>query len=285
LNTRIGVSVTVARMALVLAFLTIGMTPVRAQDARRPTVTKAFDLFQPYPSTVPVGTSVVFRPVAGSTRAQTIVRGGLQVRVFSLRDDEDRPSRLAIKDGCEVYVSVVHRLSLTPTGEARFQTVDHTWLTLSNTLSSVRPGRYFLIFEQLGGEEQHFRIREGADASQYFASGFLLQVQPDASIDPARVREEYLKRRNQLGRLYEEADRSDAGRPCYRYQPVRAHRDDEQMQLAEGELVPCTVDGDSNASASDEGARGEAGLLAATPAPASVGGSAPGPSPTVAFPA
>src|SRR5690606_4495323 len=141
--------------------------------------------FQRYPDSVPVGTEVVFRPVAGSSRAEAIVRGGLQVRVFSLRDREDRPARLGVQDGCEVYLSVVHRLSVTPGGEARFQTLDQTWLTLSNNLGAVASGRYFLVFEQLGGEEQDFRIREGADAAQYFASGFLLQVQPDASVSLA----------------------------------------------------------------------------------------------------
>src|SRR5262249_34615730 len=110
----------------------------------RPTVTRAIDLIYTYPARVPIGTDVVFKR-KDSSSGRTIVQSGIQVRVFTLGDNESRPKPITTVADCDVYLSVVHRLQSIADLELRFVKMDQGWVQLTNSQNSTKDGRWYLV--------------------------------------------------------------------------------------------------------------------------------------------
>lgn len=226
------------RRCLALPLIALSCSVVQAQN--RPTVTKVFDFFEPYPEKVPVGTAVAFRLKTATTPSFV---HALQVRVFSLRDGESVPTPINPDhpaSDCDIYVSVVRHLEFGADRQLRLETVDHRWLTLTYAHNAVKEGRYYLVFEQAGPQSAQFRIR-AEDAKRYFESGFALTVYGGGTVSLEDVEREYRKRREALDLVYLEIDDRTKAVPCYRYQKLTAEGD-APLELASAQLEPCTND-------------------------------------------
>lgn len=202
----------------------------------RPTVARATEIFEAFPERVSVGTNVVFRQ-SQTGRARRLVRTGLQARVFGLRDDEEVPQPITAFGDCDVYLSVVHRLTVSANSDVPFAKMDHAWLTLSNSLNSIKDGRYFIVFELAGPDASQFRLKT-ADAEAYFASGFRMVVVDDGRTTREAVYAEYMKRLRRLALLYEEVDRRSPGVPCYSYREL-AGKSAGEARGVRASLEPC----------------------------------------------
>lgn len=205
-----------------------------------PTVTRAIDVFESSPERVIVGSRLAFKTKA-TTSAQKIVRSGLQVRVFTLRDDQSRPSPITIIDDCDVFLSVVLKVDSPSGTEAIIQTLDHHWLNLTDSLNSIIPGKYLFVFEQSGPDSEQFRLKQ-SDYKTYFDTGFLLTVDKHDGISLETVRSAYFERRDKLGRLRLEIDKKQPSVPCYTYRRlisetlVDTQISQSTMGYCEGEL-------------------------------------------------
>lgn len=236
------------RMLVTACALSLGWAAgVAAQPAQklpdRPTVTRAFDLIDKVPDRVEVGYRAAFVRKSGA-RAQQIVQAGLVVRVFSLTEKQDVPAPLKKDGDCDIFISVIHRLVPVAGNEIRFETIsslDGDWLNLSNSLNSVVPGRYFLVFEQSGPGFQaaeQFRLRS-ADVPNYFATGFKLVVEnKSGSIDAMTLRKKFVERTAHLDQLKEDADDKSKATPCFRYSPVNIQSATLE-EPGQGELLAC----------------------------------------------
>jgi hypothetical protein len=217
----------------------VALSEVAAQTTvPRPTVTRAFDVFENYPERVSVGTDIVFKRKA-SEAARKLVHSGLHIRIFSLRADETEPTPITTIDGCDVYLSVVHALERTHSTDVRFGTMDHTWLSITSSGNSISDGRYFFVFEQAGPTTNQFRLK-AEDAKAYFSTGFRVVVFNDGKIDLDTVRAEYEKRRRTLGNLYVAEDTTLKDAPCYTYRKLTVDATVD-LQLAQAPLEYCSL--------------------------------------------
>lgn len=196
----------------------------------RPTVTRSVDLIQEFASRVPLGTEAVFKP-RPTARAKSIVDSGVQVRIFGLLDNETKPSRVSTIGDCDIYLSVVHRLEKTPSGELRFGRLDQGWVNVSYSGNSPKDGRWLMVFEQHGPTEEQFRIRT-TDAKPYFKTGFVVIVFDTGSVPLSQIKAEYERREGEGARLLRQVDQKDPSVPCYRYSPVRVAGHDEDTLVA-----------------------------------------------------
>jgi len=120
---------------------------VSAQDfAPLPTVTRAIDVFVSNPEHFVVGSHLQFK-IKDAQAAKRIVSSGLQVRVFTLGDDQFQPSPITTIDDCDVFLSIVLKVKRYSDTEAVIQRLDYHWLELSYSGNSIKPGRYFLVFD------------------------------------------------------------------------------------------------------------------------------------------
>jgi len=217
--------------------------PAQAQLAEpRPTVARALDLIADHSSPIFLGAEVVFTQKPNlSARARALIRSGVQARVFSLEEGEKTPKPIATVGKrwykCNVYISTVHRLLPTPGGGLRFAKMDSGWVNLTHSRRSTKPGRWFLVFEQLGAPQEQFRIK-ASDVSAYFETGFIITVQDNGSVPLEQISAEYKKRSDNLARLYEEVDSNDSSVPCYSYSSIRASFEAGAV-VAYGEIEGC----------------------------------------------
>lgn len=204
--------------------------------APRPTVTRAADVFENTPDRVVAGSRLVLK-TRGTQVAQRIVRSGLQVRVFSLSDEQSRPVPVSTVADCDVYVSVVLRMDGSSGAQAVIATLDHSWLNLSDSQSSILPGRYYFVFEQAGPAAEQFRLKR-TDTKDYFDTGFLLVVDKSDSISLNSVRASYFERRAKLGQVRLEIDEKSPVVPCYTYRRLVAEYE-SKVELAQAPLELC----------------------------------------------
>jgi hypothetical protein len=230
-------AVSISFCLLLLQFVALG--EVSAQTTvPRPTVTRAFDVFENYPERVLVGTDIVFKRKT-SQGAQKLVRSGLHVRVFSLSDAETEPTPITVIGDCAVYLSVVHTIEPTDATEVRFKKMDHSWLNLSHSGNSIKDGRYFFVFEQAGPTSEQFRIKS-TDAKSYFSTGFRVVVFDNGGTSLKTVKTEYEKRDRTLGRLYVSEDNKLRDAPCYTYRKLTVEATAD-FQLAQASLESCSL--------------------------------------------
>lgn len=205
----------------------------------RPTVTRAVDLIDNYPARVPIGTDVVFKRKSTST-GRTVMQSGIQVRVFTLGDNESRPKPITTVADCDVYLSVVHPLQSIGDLELRFVKMDQGWIQLTYSEKSAKDGRWYLVFEQAGVRQEQFRIRS-KDAKDYFDTGFLITVYDNGSIPFAKIKAEYEQRRDSVAKLYEEIDQKDLRVPCYSYHRLTVAETESGVRYAELDTCDATV--------------------------------------------
>lgn len=234
-----------ARLSLLLVLLLVGPGAYAQAVAPRPTVTRAIDVFESNPERVIAGSRLAFKTKAIAA-AQKIVRSGLQARVFALRDNESRPTPLTRIDDCDVFLSVVLKVESSGGTEAVVQTLDHGWLNMSDSLSSIVPGKYLFVFEQSGPASEQFRLKK-SDYKAYFETGFRLVVDKHDGISLEAVRSEYFKKRDRLGVLRLEIDEKQPSVPCYTYRPLVAETS-VVTQIAQSAMEYC--EGEVNVEAS-----------------------------------
>lgn len=222
-------------LCLLLAQLVCGAEAYAQAVPALPTVTRAIDVFEGNPERVIVGSRLAFK-IRATTAAQTIARSGLQVRVFALREDQARPTPITRIGDCDVFISAVVQVRTSGT-EAIVQTLDPSWLNLTDSLNSIAPGRYFLVFEQSGPDSEQFRLKT-ADYDRYFGTGFLLIVDTHEGISVEAVRSAYFQRRNDLGRLRLEIDERKPSVPCYTYRRLVAETPAD-TQISQSTLAYC----------------------------------------------
>ncbi len=208
---------------------------VLADDKKpdRPTVTKAFDVFETYPSKIPPGTVVAFQK-RNTAVAARIVQNGIQARVFAVEDYAKQPAPIATKDDCNIYLSYVFPLSLTAKGDLLLDTFDERWLNPTSSELNIKDGRYYIVFERVGPTQEQFGIIQ-ADVDAYFDSGFLLVVSNDGSASKEKVLAEYARRKAKLTDLRAALDNPQRKVPCYRYAKYASQneeRDEEPEMLA-----------------------------------------------------
>jgi hypothetical protein len=228
-------------LVITLSFLV--SSPAQAQLVEpRPTVTRAVDLIADYSSPVYLGTEVVFTKKADlSENGRALIQAGVQVRVFSLDEDESEPKRITTIRDCGVYLSTVHRLSPTSSGGLRFAKMESGWVNLTNSRRSAKDGRWLLVFEQLGAPQEQFRIKTN-DAHDYFEAGFIITVRDNGRIPLEEIQSEYDKRRDNLARLSREVSSSNSNIPCYSYKSIKASFEAGDV-VAYGEIEDCAKSG------------------------------------------
>jgi hypothetical protein len=229
---------------LLAVLLALWSTPAYSQAPfPRPTVTRAIDLIDNYPVKIPIGTDVVFKRKTANT-GRALVQSGVQVRVFTLGENENRPQPITTVADCDVYLSVVYRLRSAADLkdlELRFVKMDQGWIQLTNSQNSTKDGRWYLVFEQslAGAPQEQFRIRS-TDAKDYFDTGFLITVYDNGSIPFDKIKAEYEKRSDSLTRLYREIDQKDLRVPCYSYRRLTVDAKAESV-VAYAELEICAA--------------------------------------------
>lgn len=206
------------------------------QPEPRPTVTRATDLVLEYPSRVPLGTDVVFKRKTSAT-GMTLVKAGVQVRVFRLDEGDDRPKALTSVGDCEVYLTSVYPLELSSDGSLRFVSLNQGWINLSNSGKSTKDTGWFLVFEQVGAQYEQFRLKT-IDSPAYFATGFAVTVFDNGSIPFPLIQAEYERRKRRAVSLYEQVDAKDGRVPCYSYKQLRASLEAQDL-LAFGDVERC----------------------------------------------
>lgn len=184
-------------------------------NPERPTVTKAFDLFEKYPEKIPQGTIVTFKKKETKIAAK-IFDTSLQARIFALDDNELRPKPVDTKDDCNIYISHVYPLVPSNKGELVLQKLDEGWLNPTASGKSIKDGRYYIVFEKSGPTQEQFGIRV-PDTDGYFETGFLLVVSDDGHANLERVLLEYERRKSKLTTLTMDIDNLSRKIPCYRY--------------------------------------------------------------------
>lgn len=221
-------------------FATLYFLPsnIYAADLERPTVTKAFDVFDQYPGSVPQGTLVTFKK-KDTTLATHIIESGVQARVFALGDQDIVPKPIESVDNCDHYISTVIPLTRINNSEIMFSKVGEEWLNPTYSGRSVKDGRYYIVFEKVGPKQEHFRLRT-SDRKAYFESGFLLVVKDNGTANLENVKNEYDKRKSRLESLYLEADDPNKKIPCYKY--VRFAEVTEMRESSEELLALCEVE-------------------------------------------
>ncbi len=200
------------------------------------TVTKPNDIFENNPQRVVVGDRIVLKARSRPAVAQ-LLRSGLQARIFTLRDDQSKPSPITTIDDCDVFLAVVLSLQRSSDTEAFIPALDAKWLNITPSLQTIQPGRYYVVFEQLGPQLPQFRLKHG-DYRTYFDSGFLLQVDANRDATLERVKDAYLERRNLLNSLRLEIDDRQNRQPCYTYRQLSAEVE-SGTEVALRELDSC----------------------------------------------
>jgi hypothetical protein len=186
-----------------------------AADAALPTVTKAFDLFDSYPQSVPPGTLVVFRK-KDTILASRIADAGIQARIFTLGELDLTPHAMSTDDGCGLYMSTVYPLTRSGNNDLILHKVSERWLRPSDSRKSIKAGRYYIVFEKLMPTNSQFRLRI-SDTPAYFGSGFMLLVEDDGTANLQTVIDEYKKREGNLEVLRLEVNDPTRKFPCYKY--------------------------------------------------------------------
>lgn len=206
-------------------------------NLERPTVTKAFDVVDRYPESIPQGTLVTFKR-KDTKLAAHIIDEGLQARVFSLGDQEKIPQPIDTTGNCDHYISTV--IPLTKNGnDIVFSRVGEDWLYPTASGNSIKDGRYYFVFEKVGSTQEHFRLRT-SDALAYFESGFLLIVKDNGAASLERVKKEYKQRKSKLDSLILEIDDPAKKVPCYKY--VRLAESSELQEYPEESLSLCEME-------------------------------------------
>lgn len=204
-------------------------------NPERPTVTKAFDVFEKYPETIPQGTLIAFKK-KNTQIAKHIMESGVQARVFALNDQEHYPTPIDIKDNCNHYISKVIPLYTGNDNLIIFGKVEEAWLNITRSGKSAKDGRYYLVFEKSGPKQEHFRLKT-SDVPAYFDSGFLLTIKGNETVNIDKVRTEYEKRENNLEKLV--IDGVSNNIPCYRYSRFAEIK---EIQEYSGELLALCED-------------------------------------------
>jgi hypothetical protein len=220
-----------------------------SQFVQRPTITRAIDLVELPAERVQVGAPALFT-LRATSHAKRIAAQGVTVRIFSLLAEQKIPVPVAQADGCDVYLSVSHRLIQTSSGQLKFETIaalDKDWLNLSNSLTSVEAGHYYFVFEQsspaIAASEQ-FRIKS-SDARKYFETGFRVTIEPGGhGVTADSLRHKFLDRSAKLGQLKIEVDSKTDLPPCFGYQPVTVQARRESIE--QGVLVACALEDDKS---------------------------------------
>lgn len=234
-------------LMLLAGTLLVGMSTLAgSQYVRHPTITHAVDLIDQPLERVRVNSPATFK-LRPSAAAMRVAKQGLVVRIFGLTADQKTPVPIAEIDGCDVYLSVSHKLVLNSPNELRFETItalDKGWLNLSNSFKSVESGHYYLVFEQSTAAQassEQFRIKK-SDSSKYFETGFRLTIDVTGSdITAESLLRQFSERRERIGRLKIEIDQKSQPVPCYSYQAVTVQAQRAQP-ISQGELHACATD-------------------------------------------
>lgn len=217
------------------------VTGVHAQNiAPRPTIARVTDVFEGRPERVLAGSRIALK-TKNLAAARRVVHSGLQVRIFSLRDDQSSPSPITTIDDCDVFLAVVLAIEAPNDTEAIVPTLGDGWLNMSDSLNSILPGKYFLVFEQLGPTSEQFRLKK-SDYAAYFDSGFQLTVDQRDGTSVEAVRSAYFQRRDKLGRLRLEIDDRQRAVPCYTYRRLVAQAEPtSDLQISQSQLDFCEL--------------------------------------------
>lgn len=186
-----------------------------AADFKIPTITKAFDLFEPYPDKIAQGTLVAFK-LKNSKAAPHVFEDGVQARIFALNDYDKVPRPIESKDDCDIYISYVFPLRAANNTDFVLKTVDEGWLYPTASQQGIKNGRYYIVFEKSGPKQQYFGIRP-SDTDAYFESGFLLVVEDNGKASLEKVIKEFEERKAKLSEIRLKLDSSLDKIPCYKY--------------------------------------------------------------------
>ena len=201
---------------LVIIMVFVSSSSLKATEFELPTVTKAFDLFEAYPTRVSVGTKIAFK-LKDTKMAPRVIEGGIQARIFALNDYDNLPVPYDFKDNCNIYISYVYQLQ-SEANRTNFvlRTVDEGWLYPTASQKSIKDGRYYVVFEKAGPSQKYFGIRS-SDTTSYFEAGFILVVESNKAASLEKVINEFEKRKARLTEFRLDMDREIDKIPCYRY--------------------------------------------------------------------
>jgi len=202
-----------------------------------PVIARVDDVFLNRPDRIEVGGDVVFK--IKNQQAEKIVNSGLQIRVFALRDSEDRPAPISNIEDCDIFLSTIINLKYPGNQEVIAPAFSYAWLNLTNSLNTIIPGRYFFVFEKSGPGSNQFRLKH-TDYKEYFDSGFLLTIDRDAKVNIDLVKNAYFERLQLLAQARLQIDHNVNPSPCYTYRHITAEASSDNL-IAENQLQYCTT--------------------------------------------
>lgn len=217
--------------------LSISLNATAEPPTPLPTITRASDLISTVATKFPIGTLVTF-PIQAKYQTKNPTFNKIQVRIFPLLDDEERPSRVSSIGDCDIYISSTRVLTLDDNKSIKFARLDEGWINVSYSGSTLKDGKWFLVFEEVGASSDQFRIRN-KDTAIYFETGFILTVFDNGTIPLEKVRDAYDARRKAGVKLRKEIDTKDSKIPCYTYKKVNIASDD--MDLLASSTIECKV--------------------------------------------
>jgi hypothetical protein len=185
----------------------------------RPTIARAFDLIHKPSTTVPVGTSLVFKR-KDSPGAKLLAAKGFQIRTFAVADAQTIPEALYSMDDCDIYLSSLTHIKGTTGEDIKFADMDAGWLDVSDSTNSVQPAHFFIVFEMPNANDAVFRLKK-ADRANYFKQGFHISVSPGDKDILREVQARFQRRKDTLTELVKRVTVKSSAIPCYEFKEQR----------------------------------------------------------------
>lgn len=207
---------------------------------RGPSVMKVSEVFEGDYGRLAVGDHLRFK-IKNDPKISKLISAKIQVRIFTLVYDELQPRHVMALDDCEVFISALLKLQPQAGNELIGQALDYEWLNVTDSLRTILPGRYLLVFEEDGPDTTEFRIKR-QDLVKYFESGFVLTLESRAGVSLEAVKAAYLERQERFAKFRLQIDANNAKAPCYTYKQITvAQREGDlssQMEICKAPIEP-----------------------------------------------
>ncbi|MDP8567967.1 hypothetical protein [Methylophilus aquaticus] len=166
----------------------------------------------------------------------------ISARIFTLLPDEDEPGFINYHSdrSCKAYISKLIPLVRDQRDNTRLKvaSINEKWIFPTIAHDSLY-GRYLIVLEKSNNQQSLIRLKTEEDGTNknYFSSGFIIDVEPDASIN-MKIIEEIDSKRPTINNLVAMPENKDS--PCYKATYTADANQDENYSSIK--LTECIVD-------------------------------------------